>query len=353
MEIFLAGVFFVAAGYQVVAMLAAIAFLVRRKPVLSRWPGVSILKPTVAGDSGDEVALDSHRRMTYAGPFEVLVSPEEGPATPNRKVGKLMLLGNRARYDVWVLNDSDIRVPPEYLDRVVAPLEDPKVGLVTSLFRASADTPAGVAESVWIATGFMPSLLVARVVGVREYGVGATLAFRKADLDRTGGFAAIAGYIADDYMLAKRITELGLRAELAPTVVETTLGGGWADVWRHQLRWARTIRVSRADGYVGIPVTHAGLWALLLLLAGAPGLAAALTGLRIAMAWISGTRVLGCPLAARFFWTAPLLDLASFAVWAAGLMGNRVIWQGREMTLSPDGRILTGAASIEQMAARR
>lgn len=353
MEIVLAGVFFVAAGYQALAMLAALAFLMRRKPVLSRWPGVSILKPTVAGDSGDAAAIDSHRRMTYAGPFEVLVSPEEGPATPNRKVGKLMLLGNRARYDVWVLNDSDIRVPPEYLDRVVAPLEDPKVGLVTSLFRASADTPAGGAESVWIATGFMPSLLVARVVGVREYGVGATLAFRKADLDRIGGFAAIAGYIADDYMLAKRITELGLRAELAPTVVETTLGGGWADVWRHQLRWARTIRVSRADGYVGIPVTHAGLWALLLLLAGAPGLAALLIALRIAMAWISGALVLGCPLAARFFWTAPLLDVVAFAVWAAGLVGNRVIWQGRELTLSRDGRILTEAASIEQLAARR
>lgn len=353
MEIVLAGVFFVAAGYQVVAMLAALAFWARRKPAPSRWPGVSILKPTVAGDSGDAAALDSHRRMTYAGPFEVLVSPEEGPATPNRKVGKLMLLGNRARYDVWVLNDSDIRVPPEYLDRVVAPLEDPKVGLVTSLFRASADTPAGVAESVWIATGFMPSLLVARVVGVREYGVGATLAFRKSDLDRTGGFAAIADYIADDYMLAKRITELGLRAELAPTVVETTLGGGWADVWRHQLRWARTIRVSRADGYVGIPVTHAGLWALLLLLAGAPGLAALLTALRIAMAWMTGALVLGCPLAARFFWTAPLLDVASFGVWAAGLGGNRVLWQGRELTLSPEGRILTGAASVEQVAGRR
>lgn len=353
MEIVLAGVFFVAAGYQAVAMLAALAFLMRRKPAPSRSPGVSILKPTVAGDSGDAAAIESHRRMTYAGPFEVLVSPEEGPATPNRKVGKLMLLGERARYDVWVLNDSDIRVPADYLDRVVAPLEDPKVGLVTSLFRASADTPAGVAESVWIATGFMPSLLVARVVGVREYGVGATLAFRKADLDRIGGFAAIAGYIADDYMLARRITELGLRAELASTVVETTVGGSWGDVWRHQVRWARTIRVSRADGYVGIPVTQAGLWALLLLLAGEPGLAAALTGLRTAMAWMSGAAVLRCPLAARWFWAAPLLDVVAFGVWAAGLAGDRVVWQGRQMTLSPEGRILPDRASVEETAARR
>lgn len=353
MEALLTVVFVVAAGYQVVAILAAFAFLSRRKEAPSRFPGVSVLKPTVAGDEGDAIAIESHRRMTYAGPFEILVSPEEGPETPNRKVGKLMLLGQRARYDTWVLNDADIRVPPDYLDCVVAPLQDPRVGVVTSMFRASSDTAAGRAESLWIAVGFMPSLLVARVVGVREYGVGATLAFRKSDLNRSGGFGAIADYVADDYMLAKRITELGLRSELASTVVETTLGGTWMDVWRHQVRWARTIRVSRPDGYAGLPITHAGLWALLLFMAGAPVLAASLTALRVAMAWVTGSSVLRCPLAAKRFWIAPLLDVVAFAVWVAGLAGRHVRWQGRIMELSTDGRILPSARTIEESAFRR
>lgn len=353
MEVVLIGIFVAAAGYQAAAILAAVAFLLRRAPSPTRFPGVSILKPTVPGDPGDAAAIESHRRLTYAGPFEILASPEAGPVTPNRKVGKLMLLGGRARYDAWVLNDSDIRVPPDYLDRVVAPLEDPKVGVVTSLFRASSDTAAGRAESLWVAVGFMPSLLVARVVGVREYGVGATLAFRKADLARIGGFRALADYVADDYMLAKSIAKLGLRAELASTVVETTLGGSWADVWRHQVRWARTIRVSRPDGYAGLPVTHAGLWASVLWMAGAPGLAAALLILRAAMAWVTGRAVLHCPLAARWFWAAPLLDLASFAVWAAGLLGGTVEWQGRTMRLNEEGRILPDALPMEKSAARR
>jgi ceramide glucosyltransferase len=353
MEIFLAGVFVVAGGYQIVAILAALAFLMRRKRAPSRFPGVSILKPTTPGDSGDAIAIESHRRMTYAGPFEVLVSPETGPETPNRKVGKLMLLAARARYDTWVLNDSDIRVPPDYLDRVIAPLEDLKVGVVTSLFRATSDSAAGVMECVWIAVGFMPSLLVARVVGVREYGVGATLAFRRADLDRMGGFPSIAPYVADDYMLARRITELGLRAELASTVVETTIGGSWTEAWRHQVRWARTIRVSRPDGYAGIPVTHAGLWALLLLIGGAPGLAVLLAGVRVLMACLSGVAVLRCPLAARWFWAAPLLDVVAFAVWLAGLAGNSVEWQGRIMRLDREGRILPGAETIVETSVRR
>jgi ceramide glucosyltransferase len=353
MEVLLVGVFVVAAGYQLVALAAAMAFLLRAKPEPTLHPGVSILKPTAPGDSGDELAIESHRRMTYAGPFEILVSPEPGIETPNRKVGKMMLLGERARYDIWVVNDSDIRVPPDYLDRVVAPLEDPKVGVVTSLFRASSETPAGRWESVWIAVGFMPSLLVARVVGVREYGVGATLAFRRTDLERIGGFAALAPYVADDYMLARRMTELGLRAELAPTVVETTVGGTWAEVWRHQVRWARTIRVSRADGYAGIPVTHAGLWALLLLIAGSPALAGFLTLLRIAMAWAGGVGVLRCPLASRWFWTAPLLDVVAFAAWLAGLFGNSVQWQGRILHLDRQGRISLDSPTIEVSSVRR
>jgi ceramide glucosyltransferase len=353
MEVVLAGVFFVAAGYQLVAILAALAFLARPKRAPARFPGVSVLKPTIPGDPGDAAAIESHRRMTYAGPFEILVSPEAGAETPNRKVGKLMLLAARARYDIWVLNDSDIRVERDYLDRVVAPLEDPKAGLVTALFRASSDTPAGRAECIWIAVGFMPSLLVARVVGVREYGVGATLAFRKADLERAGGLPTLADYVADDYMLAKRITELGLRTELAATVVETTLGGAWAEVWRHQVRWARTIRVSRADGYAGIPVTHAGLWALLLCAAGAPGLAAVLAALRVGMAWVTGVAVLRCPLARRWFWVAPLLDVAAFAVWVAGLAGNTVFWQSRVMELNSEGRILPAPPTTERPAGRR
>ena len=49
---------------------------------------------------------------------------------------------------------------------------------------------------------------------------------------------------------------------LSDVIVETHLGGGWRDVWQHQVRWARTIRVSKFGGYLGLPVTYATLWAV-------------------------------------------------------------------------------------------
>ncbi len=125
---------------------------------------------------------------------------------------------------------------------------------MTCPYRARAHTLAAAWESLGIAVDFMPSALVAPLVGVREFGLGSTLAFRAADLERAGGFAAIAEYLADDYQLAKRITALGKRAVLSTYTVETSLGEAtWSGIWQHQLRWARTIRLSKGGGYAGLP----------------------------------------------------------------------------------------------------
>src|SRR5439155_16142819 len=115
-----------------------------------------------------------------------------------------------------------------------------------------------------IACEFATRTLVASLVGVSEFGLGSTLAFREVDLDRIDGFAAIADYLADDYQLGKKLHSLGLQNCISEVVVTTRLSGGtWGSAWRHQLRWARTIRISRGAGYAGLPVTFATLWVLL------------------------------------------------------------------------------------------
>src|SRR5262249_15657735 len=149
-----------------------------------------------------------------------------------------------------------------YLARVTPPLSDPGVGLVTCLYRAEGDTLAARFEGLGVATEFAPSALVARLAGVDEFALGSTLALRKVDLERVGGFQAIADYLADDYQLGRRLRGLGLKCVLPDMVVDTHLSGGWRSVWRHQVRWARTIRVSKFWGYVGLPVTFATLWAV-------------------------------------------------------------------------------------------
>jgi ceramide glucosyltransferase len=183
-------------------------------------------------------------------------------------------------------------------------------------------------------------VLVARLLGVAEFALGSTMVFRAEALRRIGGFEAIANYIADDYQLGLRITALGYRIEFAPVIVETDLGGeSWLQTWRHQLRWSRTIRVSRPAGYFGYVITHATLWSIVALAAGQWWAAAIATGLRlIAGIWI-GARILRDPEVLLNCWMIPLRDLFGFAVWAAGLAGHTVQWRDRTLTLRPDGRI--------------
>ncbi len=264
-------------------------------------------------------------------------------ALANGKVAVLARLAREARYPFWVLNDSDIKVSAEYLSRVIAPLENPAIGVVTCLYRVRAHTLPARWESLGVACDFMPSTLVAQLVGVREFGLGSTLAFRATDLERAGGFAAIGDYLADDYQLAKHITGLEKRALVSTYTVETALGdASWQGVWRHQLRWARTIRASKGGGYAGLPITHGGLWIVIALLSGAAKPALALLALRWCSSFISSTFVLGGSQETKWFWLAPAWDLYAFVVWVASYAGMEVRWRDRRITIDGKGRITGG-----------
>ncbi len=330
----MAGWLLIPAAYQLMAIVAILAFLRRRPPMLENWPAISVLKPTLDGELPPREAIESHERQDYPD-FEIIYSERPARAAANGKAGKLMVLAEAARKPVWVVNDADIRVPPDYLRQVSATLAQPGVGFVTCLFRGKGDHLATEVESLGIAVDFMPGILVARLMGLRRFAMGSTLAFRKADLDRIGGFEAVADCIADDYQLAWKITGLGSLSEIAPVVVESTLHGDWLAMWQHQVRWARTVRVSKPWSYLGLPIAHAGLWAAVAAAAGAFWAAGALCLLRILMAGLSA-RTLGWK--GQWF-LAPVWDLVAFAIWISAWLGNSVRWQGRLLRLTPDGRI--------------
>ena len=345
----------IAAAYQILAILACVF---RGRVAAAKGVGpVSVLKPVRGLDPGFREAIRSH--TVLQGEYEFLcgVSQPNDPGlavlrefyrvrivdsdthTPNGKVGVLMDLAAVAKNPILVVNDADIRVEPDYLTRVTAPLADRRVGLVTCLYRPLGDTFAARFEGLGVATDFAPSALVARLVGVDEFAMGSTLAFRREDLERIGGFAAVADYLADDYQVGHRIHALGLKCVLSDVVVETHLGGGWRQVWAHQVRWARTIRVSRFGGYLGLPITNATLWAVVCMLAGRWDLAAGLLGLRLVMAFAAGWGVLRSRDVLFLWWLVPARDLFGFAVWVAGLFGNSVVWRGRRLALDREGRI--------------
>lgn len=352
----------VSAGYWLFAFVSSLR---RSNYSPSSFPPVSILKPIRGRDDAFAEAIASHATQDYS-EFEILfgISDPQDPArrdienlihafpnipirlivcdcgAPNGKVGVLETLAAQARHPVLVVSDSDIRVEPGYLRSVVAALMGEGVGLATCLYRAAGRSFAARSEALGIATEFVPSVLVARQIGVNEFAMGSTLAFRAADLARFGGFHAIRDYLADDYQLGKHISEIGLRVVLAEPVVETGLGAGtWGDVWKHQVRWSRTVRVSRTAGYFGYAVTHATVFALLAGLTGSPAVGALVLIVRM----LAGLHITALVLRDRrsltLWWWMPARDLFGFAVWLAGCFGNSVEWRGSKLTIDPRGRI--------------
>jgi ceramide glucosyltransferase len=360
-------------GYYVLCLWSAAAFLRMDKAQRSDRAGssfappVSILKPLKGIDPEMYECFRSHCQMEYP-EYEIIfgVSDPRDPALPlverlrqefpeksiqiivcsenlgaNTKVSNLAQMLRAARHEYLVVSDSDIRVEPDYLRRVVRTLENPKVGMVTCLYRGNAASTLGSRlESLGISTDFSPGVLAARQIegGIR-FGLGSTLAFRRRDLQTIGGFEAIADYLADDYEIGRRISDLGLEVQLSEAVVETFLPAytltGFAS---HQLRWARTIRAVRGGGYLGLGLTFGLPWAVLaVIFAGGAAWAWALLGaviaLRLAVALAAGMLVLEDAQLPKHLALLPLRDLFGWLIWAAGFAGRRVAWRGESFTL--------------------
>ncbi len=346
-------------------------------------PPVSILKPLKGTDPDIYESFRSHCLQDYP-EYEIIfgVSDPDDPAvasvrqlqrefpshairlvvSPNKlganvKVSNLEQMLPTARYQHLIVNDSDIRVERDYLRRVMAPLafestnelvNDEHVGMVTCLYRGvAAPTLGSRLESLGISTDFCPGVLVARLLeGGLRFGLGSTLAFRRADLERVGGFKSIVDFLADDYELGRRIAALGLQVQLSDVVVETHLPAyDWSGFLAHQLRWARGVRDSRAGGYVGLVSTYGLMWALLNLLAAhaAPWSWAVLgvVGLlRLAVALVVGKIVLRDEDLLKHLWLLPMRDLVAVAVWIASFAGHTVTWRGDRFLLKK-GRLMS------------
>jgi ceramide glucosyltransferase len=292
-------------------------------------------------DPGDP-AIESVQQLQAEFPscrIRLVVCPRTLGA--NVKVSNLTQMVSEARYDHLIVNDSDIRVEPDYLRRVTAPLADSRVGMVTCLYRGVAGPTLGSClEALGISTDFCAGVLAARQLegGIR-LGLGSTLAFRRAELEKIGGFTSFVDYLADDYELGKRIAALGLTVKLSEVVVETYLPSyRLQEFFAHQLRWARGVRDARAGGYLGLVFTFGFLWALLAL-AASRGALWAWTGLavtlflRFAVALIVGWEILQDHQLLKDAWLIPLRDLIAVAVWIVSLGGHNVTWRGDRFQL--------------------
>ena len=363
-------------GYYIACVWSVRNFIrdqVNRAPNSQVNPPVSILKPLKGADPEMYESFRSHCLQDYPG-YEIIFGLSD-PADPaiefvqrlrkefpdrdirivicseilgaNVKVSNLVELVRQAKHDVIVINDSDIRVPRDYIGRVTTALNDPQVGMVTCLYRGiAAGTLGSRLESLGISTDFSAGVLLARQLerGL-HFGLGSTLALRRRDLQSIGGFEALVDYLADDYELGARIANRGLRVELAEIVVETFLPVySLRDFIEHQLRWGRTIRDSRPWGYFGLATTFGFTWSLLaLILAKAASWACALFVItllfRLVTALAVGRNVLHDRQVVRFLYLLPLRDLMAVLTWIGSFVGHTVHWRGDVFRLK-NGRLV-------------
>jgi ceramide glucosyltransferase len=275
----------------------------------------------------------------------------------NLKISNLDNMLKRVRYEHLVIVDSDIRVERDYLKRIITELRAPNVGLVTCLYRAAdvADFGAKL-EAVGITAEFAAGVLMARMLEGVKFALGSTMATTRTRLDGIGGFRALKDYLADDFMLGNLIAEQGYEVRLSHVVVETAMPPvGFRAMVRHQMRWARSTRISRPAGYLGLLLTYGTALALInLVVARASSLSLGLLALtlmvRLLMGWLVGVRYLKDRILKRHFYLVPLRDLLSFAIWAVSWFGRTVEWRGRRFEVRRDGRMVqvSGQAILTQ-----
>jgi ceramide glucosyltransferase len=329
-------------------------------------PPVSVLKPLCGIDPLTEQALESFFLLDYP-EYQLIfgVQSETDPVLPvlavlrarypardvalvvdakqhgtNRKVSNLINMQPLARHDLLVISDADIHVPPYFLDRVVAALEAPGVGLVTSLYTALPGTPAvaSLLGANQINYSFLPGALLARRLG-RQDCLGVTMALTKTVLADVGGLSAVANNLADDQVLGRLVIERGYKLTLAQLVPATTVPeADFEALFRHELRWARTIRalvpvpyaasvlqISLAWGALAVLFSGGAIWAWVLLVAvlTARVLAARRIDVALRLPPSSGP------------WLFLLRDSLSTLIYIASFTGSRVDWRGQMMQADP------------------
>jgi ceramide glucosyltransferase len=278
------------------------------------------------------------------------------PWAANAKVCSLAAMAKMATHDLWAISDSDVRVTPDYLRRIVLPFAEEQVGCSTCLYRGVVlkgglwSQLEAVGMTIEMSSGICADSLVEPV----RFALGPTMVTRRACVEEMGGFESMADYCADDFVLGNRIAKNGHKVVLSGHAIDhMVLQADFVDSMRHQVRWMKSTRFSRPKGHFGTGLTFGvpfGVmtWAGALLL-GMPVLGwCALLGSvlgRCVQAWVVGKYVVREPR----IWTAvalfPLRDLIGPLIWALSYASNRIQWRGEIYELLDGGRMRRAAGS--------
>ena len=358
----------ISAGYALAAVCLAGRFKFSHPEPVSKHPPVTLLKPLHLDEPRLRENLESFCRQNYAAPMQIVFGVQD-PLDPaikvvaslrrtnpklalelvidtrlygtNRKVSTRNNLVARAKYDVRVMSDSDIAVAPNYLTAVTNSLAQARGGAVTCVY---AGAPLNSIWSRFVAMGinyqFIPNALFGSTLRLAAPCFGSTIALHKDLLRRIGGMQAFSNLLADDYEIGRAVRAEGHSMTLAPIVVAHTCAEqSRRDLFEHELRWARTVRLLNTGGHFGTIVTHAMPLALIAMalngvtLTSGAVLGAALLS-RLLVKWRMD-RVLGT--SAGPAWFLPARDVLSFVIFLGSLAGGNIHWRGNRFLVAADG----------------
>ncbi len=354
--------------YLIISIAATLKFKQLTVTAKSTSPPVSILKPVCGQEINLQQNLRSFCQQAYP-QYQVVfgVSSPTDPAIEtirtlirdfpeldlelvvdasligsNRKISNLANMFSKTRHDLLVIADSDMLVDPNYLATVTACFDDKSVGAATCLY--TGKSTGGLASSLgasYINTWFLPSVLVALSFQQLSFCFGATMAIRRGVLTEIGGFERLASVLADDYLLGNLVHSRGYKVALVPYLVKNIVHeSSLSALFRHELRWARTVRSVQPIGYSLSFLTHTVPLSLLYLaLTPAP-----VTGY-VVLSVALGLRVLSHlsinrhtePQSRGNVWLLPLRDLLSFGVWIASFFGSAVEWRQQNFNIEANG----------------
>jgi ceramide glucosyltransferase len=327
--------------------------------------GVSQVELLFCARSEADEGLEIARRVAAEYPEITTKFVTSGtPWAANAKVCSLAAMAKVASHDLWAISDSDVRVTPDYLRRIVMPFVDETVGCATCLYRGVVikgglwSQLEAVGMTIEMSSGICADSLIEPV----QFALGPTMVTRRARVEEMGGFESMAEYCADDFVLGNRIAKNGHKVVLSGHAIDhMVLQTDFVDSMKHQVRWMKSTRFSRPKGHFGTSLTFGvpfGVmaWAGALML-GMPVLGwCALLGSvlgRSVQAWVVGRYVVQ----EKRIWVAmvlfPLRDLIGALIWVLSYASNRIQWRGEVYELVDGGRMRRAVGSTANFATNR
>ncbi len=276
--------------------------------------------------------------------ISVVISTVQAGA--NGKVNNLLGAIEEARHDIIVISDSDTHLQPNYLKTLVAPLANPNVGCVCTLFKLTrAEQWFEKMELLTINEDFIPSVIFAQVTGASNACLGPSIAIRKSTLQELGGLESLADYLVEDYELGRRVWTSGKKMVILPYVIDAVVDlASWRQWWNHQVYWEQNTYLARPGAFIATILIRAVPFAFLFAMVqvGNPlGLLVVVGAIAIRLLTAGITSLeLRDREGIKSLYLLPLRDIVGLIFWLLAFTQRTVVWRGTEFRLTSHGKMV-------------